>query len=64
MACAAVGRALDWVDLEVGALALLGLALVTAGDPAAGRRCLDEAMTAIVGGELTDLAIIGVASCS
>ena len=58
-----IARAHEWVDLEVGALALAGLAHVTEGDPAAGQRCLDEAMTAIVGGELTDLAIIGTASC-
>ncbi len=63
VACHAIGRAQDWVDLEVGALALEGLAHVTEGDPTAGRLCLDEAMTAIVGGELTDLAIIGTASC-
>jgi LuxR family maltose regulon positive regulatory protein len=44
-------------------LALEGLAYVTEGDPTAGRLCLDEAMTAIVCGELTDLAIIGTASC-
>ncbi len=63
VACHAIGRAQDWVDLEVGALALEGLAHVTEGDPTAGRLCLDEAMTAIVSGELTDLAIIGTASC-
>ena len=51
------------MDLEVGALALEGLAHVTQGEPAAGQLCLDEAMTAIVSGELTDLAIIGTASC-
>jgi DNA-binding CsgD family transcriptional regulator len=62
-ACRAIGRGRDCVDLEVGALALEGLAHVTEGDPAAGQRCLDEAMTAIVGGELTDLTIIGIASC-
>jgi LuxR family transcriptional regulator, maltose regulon positive regulatory protein len=62
-ACRAIGRAQDWVDLEVGALALEGLAYVTEGDPAAGQRCLDEAMTASVGGDVTDLMIIGTAGC-
>lgn len=62
-ACRAIGRAHEWVDLEVGALAIEGLAHVTEGDRAAGQRCLDEAMTAIVAGELTDLVIIGNASC-
>jgi DNA-binding CsgD family transcriptional regulator/tetratricopeptide (TPR) repeat protein len=62
-ACRAVGRALHLVDLDIGGLALEGLAFVTGGDPAAGRHCLDEAMTAIIGGELTDLPLIGQTSC-
>jgi DNA-binding NarL/FixJ family response regulator len=62
-ACRAIARAQQFVDLDVGALALEGLAFVTAGDPAAGRRCLDEAMTAIIGGELTDLPLMGQTSC-
>jgi DNA-binding NarL/FixJ family response regulator len=62
-ACRAVGRALKLVDLDVGALALEGLAFVMAGDPAAAQPCLDEAMTAIIGGELTDLPLIGQTSC-
>lgn len=61
--CRALGRAQQYVDLEIGALALEGLAYVTAGEPAAGRRCLDESMTAIIGGELTDLPMIGQTSC-
>ena len=62
-ACRAVGRALKLVDLDVGALALEGLAFVTAGDPVAAQPCLDEAMTAIIGGELSDLPLIGQTSC-
>jgi DNA-binding CsgD family transcriptional regulator len=62
-ACRAIAQAQRWVDLEIGALALEGLAFVTEGDPAAGRRCLDEAMTAIVGGEVGDLTVMGFASC-
>jgi DNA-binding CsgD family transcriptional regulator/uncharacterized protein HemY len=62
-ACRAVGRALKFVDLDVGGLALEGLAFVTAGEPAAAQPCLDEAMTAIIGGELTDLPLIGQTSC-
>ena len=61
--CHAIGHAQQYIDLEVGALALDGLAFVTAGDPPAGRRCLDEAMTAIIAGEVSDLTIVGIASC-
>lgn len=61
--CRAIGRAQHCSDLEIGALALDGLAFVTAGEPAAGRPCLDEAMAAIIGGEMSDLAITGIASC-
>ena len=61
--CRAIGRAQQYIDLDMAALALEGLAFVTAGNPAAGRRCLDEAMTAIIGGELSDLPLIGQTSC-
>jgi LuxR family transcriptional regulator, maltose regulon positive regulatory protein len=61
--CHSIGRTLKYIDLEIGAMALDGLAFVIEGDPAAGRRRLDEAMTAIVGGEATDLTIVGTASC-
>jgi DNA-binding CsgD family transcriptional regulator len=62
-ACRAIARAQQFIDLDVAALALEGLAWVTAADPAAGRRCLDEAMTAIIGGELTNLPLMGQTSC-
>src|SRR5262245_48131386 len=62
-ACRALGVALNIVDLQIGALALEGLAFVTAGDPDAAHPRLDEAMTAIIGGELTDLPLIGQTSC-
>ena len=61
--CHAIGHAHKCIDMEVGALALDGLALVTAGDPVAGRPCLDEAMTAIIAGEMSELTVVGLASC-
>ena len=62
-ACRAIARTQDWIDLEVGALALEGLACVTEGDSARARGYLDEAMTAIIGGEMTDLVITGLVFC-
>ncbi|MCC6456273.1 MAG: hypothetical protein IT328_15065 [Caldilineaceae bacterium] len=52
---AKLGRALGVLDLEMLALALEGLALVSAGEIAAGMRCLDESTTAAVAGEISDL---------
>lgn len=52
---AALGRALGVLDLEMLALALEGLALVSSGEIAAGMRCLDESTTAAVSGEISDL---------
>jgi len=62
-ACLQISRAHKWPDLEAGALAVVGLAFVTEGDLVAARPRLDEAMTAIISGEVSDLTIIGVASC-
>lgn len=50
-----VAQTLDIIDLEMMALALEGLALVCEGDVAEGMRRLDEATTAAVAGEITDL---------
>jgi DNA-binding CsgD family transcriptional regulator len=61
--CRDVARANGSRDLEIGALALEGLAWVTEGDPVAGRQRLDESMASIIGGEVTDITIIGLASC-
>jgi LuxR family transcriptional regulator, maltose regulon positive regulatory protein len=61
--CGAIGHAQHCIDFEIAAMALDGLAFVIEGDPESGRRCLDEAMTAIVGGEVTDLTVVGFSSC-
>lgn len=61
--CRAIGHAQQYVDFEIATMALDGLTFVIEGDLASGRRCLDEAMTAIVGGEATDLTIVGLSSC-
>jgi ATP/maltotriose-dependent transcriptional regulator MalT len=45
------------------ALALEGLALVSAGDTAGGMRCLDESTTAVVSGEMTDPDACASACC-
>jgi LuxR family transcriptional regulator, maltose regulon positive regulatory protein len=51
---ATVSRTLGVIDLEMLALALEGLALVSEGEIDAGMRCLDESTTAAVSGEMTD----------
>lgn len=51
---AALGRTLGVIDLEMLALALEGLAQVSAGNIAEGMRCLDESTMAAVSGEMTD----------
>jgi ATP/maltotriose-dependent transcriptional regulator MalT len=60
---AAAGRSLGEIDLEMTALALEGVALVTEGHPARGLQCLDEATAAAVSGEMTDPRAIGVSCC-
>lgn len=50
----AAGRTLGVIDIEMFGLALEGWARVCAGDIAEGMRCLDEATTAAVSGELKD----------
>jgi len=60
---ATVGRRLGVIDLEMLALALEGLARVSAGDIAEGMRCLDESTTAAVSGEITDPDACSSACC-
>src|SRR5262245_40996833 len=60
---AMVGRTLGVIDLEMLALALEGLARVSAGDIAAGMRCLDESTTAAASGEMTDPDACASACC-
>jgi ATP/maltotriose-dependent transcriptional regulator MalT len=52
------------LDLELAALADLGLALVTSGEVADGLRLLDEAMAGTLGGECERLDTVVWASCS
>src|SRR5262245_48557093 len=61
--CRAIGEAQQCIDFEIASIALDGVAYVIEGDLASGRRCLDEAMTAIVAGEATDLTIVSLTSC-
>jgi LuxR family maltose regulon positive regulatory protein len=50
-------------DLETLGRSIQGLALVASGSVAEGMRCLDEANTAVISGEIKDLVIIGLTSC-
>jgi len=58
-----VGRSLADPGVEMTALALEGLALVTAGEVAAGMRRLDEATAAATAGEVKELHAVGVVCC-
>lgn len=60
---ARIGRALGDVDLEMTALALEGVALVTTGEIVQGMRRLDEANAAVVAGEMSDPIAIGLSYC-
>jgi len=60
---AALGRATGDRGLEFTGLALEGLARVSAGDVAAGMRCLDEATAAATAGEVKELHTVGVVCC-
>lgn len=60
---ASLGRGLGDLGLEFTALALEGLALVSAGQVAAGMRCLDEATTAATAGEIKELHAVGQVCC-
>ena len=60
---AALGRATGDRGLEFTGLALEGLARVSAGEVAAGMRCLDEATAAATAGEVKELHTVGVVCC-
>lgn len=60
---AALGRETGDSSLEFTGLALEGLARVSAGDVAAGMRCLDEATAAATAGEMKELHSVGVVCC-
>jgi DNA-binding NarL/FixJ family response regulator len=60
---AALARAVGALDWEMVGLALEGLTLVIEGQVAAGMSRLDEAATAAVAGEMTDLDAIGTVVC-
>jgi LuxR family maltose regulon positive regulatory protein len=60
---AALGRDTGDSSLEFTGLALEGLARVSAGDVAAGMRCLDEATAAATAGEMKELHSVGVVCC-
>lgn len=58
-----VGMEVGDSNVEMMGLALEGLARVSEGDVAAGMRLLDQATTAAVAGESTDLNYIGTTCC-
>jgi DNA-binding CsgD family transcriptional regulator len=62
-AALAIARRFGDRDLEFGALALLGETYVAAGRVADGMTLLDEAMAAVTGGEVADVASIGEIYC-
>jgi DNA-binding CsgD family transcriptional regulator len=59
----ALGRELGDLDLEMTAVALLGLALVSQGQIVEGMARLDEATTAATAGEMRDPVAIGFSCC-
>jgi ATP/maltotriose-dependent transcriptional regulator MalT len=59
----AIAQSIGAIDWEMVALAVNGMALVIDGAVSAGMRCLDEAATAAVAGEMTDLDAIGTVCC-
>jgi DNA-binding NarL/FixJ family response regulator len=58
-----LAREIGDVDVEMRALALDGLALVSVGDVAEGMRLLDAAAAAALGGEMTDADAIETVLC-
>jgi DNA-binding CsgD family transcriptional regulator len=59
----AIARDLRAVDAEVRTLTVLGMHRVDHGDVDAGLALLDEAMAAVLGGEVTDPWAVGSACC-
>lgn len=62
-ACIRVAKSVGSVDFEMLGRALQGLALVASGAVAEGLGILDEVNAAVVGGEMKDLVVIGLACC-
>jgi LuxR family maltose regulon positive regulatory protein len=60
---AKLGREIGDPGVEFTGLALEGLAMVSAGDVAAGMRCLDEATVAATAGEMKELHAVGLVCC-
>ncbi|HEY3159038.1 MAG TPA: hypothetical protein VGJ78_08780 [Vicinamibacterales bacterium] len=58
-----IGQLLGTTDYEMLGRSLLGFALVTTGRVTEGLRELDEVSAAILGGELNDRLLIGLAGC-
>jgi LuxR family maltose regulon positive regulatory protein len=58
-----LGRLLDVIDLEMYAQAILGFAEVCAGNIVEGMRLLDEATTAAISGEMTEIDSICTTFC-
>jgi LuxR family transcriptional regulator, maltose regulon positive regulatory protein len=58
-----LARQLGDIDLEMTASALMGLALVSQGEIAAGMARLDEATAAATAGEMSDPVAIGFSCC-
>jgi tetratricopeptide (TPR) repeat protein len=58
-----IARRFEAVDLEASALALRGRALLLDGDVEPGVGALDEAMTAITSGEVSDPLVFGDVCC-
>ena len=58
-----IGQTLGAIDYEMLGRALYGFALVTTGRVTEGMRALDEVSAAILGGELRDRLLIGLAGC-
>ena len=58
-----IGQTLGTIDHEMVGRALLGYARVTTARVAEGLRDLDEVSAAILGGELSDRLLIGLAGC-
>lgn len=58
-----MGKALGNINIEMVARAYEGLAFVIEGKISRGMRCLDEATTAIVAGEMTDIDATCTACC-
>ncbi len=63
LAAIAIARRLEDRDLEFSAQALLGHAYVVSGRIAEGMSLIDEAMAAVAGGEVSDVASIGEIYC-